>query len=75
MVDEEGLVHILDRIKGLVKVKGIGVAAAAVEIEDCLPGYEKVEDVAVMGIIDEWAEGETEGFCGAEAGRFWDSGG
>lgn len=53
MVDEEGMIHITDRIKELIKVKGIGVAPA--ELEDLLLGHAKVEDVAVMGIPDEYS--------------------
>lgn len=53
MVDEEGLVFVQDRIKELIKVKGIGVAPA--ELEDLLLGHAKVEDCAVMGVADEWA--------------------
>ncbi|SMR53536.1 unnamed protein product [Zymoseptoria tritici ST99CH_1E4] len=52
-IDENGIITILDRIKELIKVKGIGVAPA--ELEDCLLGHDKVEDVAVLGIQDEWA--------------------
>ncbi|KAK5168821.1 uncharacterized protein LTR77_006130 [Saxophila tyrrhenica] len=52
-IDEEGVITILDRIKEMIKVKGIGVAPA--ELEDLLLGHEKVEDVAVLGIQDEWA--------------------
>ena len=50
--DDQGLLHISDRIKEMVKVKGIGVAPA--ELEDCLLGHERVEDVAVLGVPDEW---------------------
>jgi 4-coumarate--CoA ligase len=53
MVGEDGMVTITDRIKEMIKVKGIGVAPA--ELEDLLLGHEKVEDVAVLGIADEWA--------------------
>lgn len=52
-IDEHGIITILDRIKEMIKVKGIGVAPA--ELEDLLLGHAKVEDVAVMGIPDEWA--------------------
>lgn len=52
-IDEEGVVSILDRIKEMIKVKGIGVAPA--ELEDLLLGHEKVEDVAVLGVEDEYA--------------------
>ena len=52
-IDEEGVVTILDRLKEMIKVNGIQVAPA--ELEDLLLGHPKVEDVAVMGIPDEYA--------------------
>ena len=52
-VDEENLITITDRLKEMIKVKGIGVAPA--ELEDLLLGHRDVEDVAVLGIADEWA--------------------
>lgn len=52
-IDEEGMIHITDRIKELIKVKGIGVAPA--ELEDLLLGHDKVEDVAVMGMPDDYS--------------------
>lgn len=52
-IDEEGMIHISDRIKELIKVKGIGVAPA--ELEDLLLGHPKVEDVAVMSIKDDYS--------------------
>jgi acyl-coenzyme A synthetase/AMP-(fatty) acid ligase len=53
MVGEDGMVMITDRIKEMIKVKGIGVAPA--ELEDLLLGHSKVEDVAVLGIQDEYS--------------------
>ncbi|KAK6414195.1 hypothetical protein LTR95_017768, partial [Oleoguttula sp. CCFEE 5521] len=53
MIDEEGIITITDRIKELIKVKGIGVAPA--ELEDLLLGHPEVEDVAVLGIQDEYS--------------------
>lgn len=53
VIDDEGLITIVDRIKEMIKVKGIGVAPA--ELEDLLLGHEKVEDVAVLGIKDDYA--------------------
>lgn len=53
MIGEDGMVTITDRIKEMIKVKGIGVAPA--ELEDLLLGHTDVEDVAVLGIQDEWA--------------------
>jgi 4-coumarate--CoA ligase len=52
-IDEHGVITILDRIKEMIKVKGIGVAPA--ELEDLLLGHEKVEDVAVLGIKDDYS--------------------
>lgn len=52
-IDEENMIHISDRIKELIKVKGIGVAPA--ELEDLLLGHPKVEDVAVMSVPDEYS--------------------
>ena len=53
MIDEEGMVTITDRIKEIIKVKGIGVAPA--ELEDLLLGHVHVEDVAVLGIPDDYS--------------------
>ncbi|KAI0412433.1 acetyl-CoA synthetase-like protein [Xylaria grammica] len=50
-IDNEGFITITDRIKELIKVKGIGVAPA--ELEDLLLGHVAVEDCAVLGIPDE----------------------
>jgi acyl-CoA synthetase (AMP-forming)/AMP-acid ligase II len=52
-IDEEGMIHISDRIKELIKVKGIGVAPA--ELEDLLLGHPKVEDAAVMSVKDDYS--------------------
>ncbi|KAF2134627.1 acetyl-CoA synthetase-like protein [Dothidotthia symphoricarpi CBS 119687] len=52
-IDEENMIYITDRIKELIKVKGIGVAPA--ELEDLLLGHPKVEDVAVMGVLDDYS--------------------
>ncbi|KAF2764764.1 acetyl-CoA synthetase-like protein [Teratosphaeria nubilosa] len=52
-LDEEGLIHISDRIKEMIKVKGQQVAPA--ELEDLLLGNELVEDCAVLGIPDSYA--------------------
>ena len=52
-MDEEGLITITDRLKEMIKVKGIGVAPA--ELEDLLLGHPDVEDVAVLGIADDYS--------------------
>jgi 4-coumarate--CoA ligase len=53
VIDEKGLVTIVDRLKELIKVKGIGVAPA--ELEDLLLGHPKVEDCAVLGVSDDYS--------------------
>lgn len=50
-VDSEGFITITDRIKELIKVKGIGVAPA--ELEDLLLGHPAVEDCAVLAVLDD----------------------
>ncbi|KAL9074660.1 MAG: hypothetical protein Q9157_004311 [Trypethelium eluteriae] len=52
-IDEEGMITITDRIKEMIKVKGIGVAPA--EMEDLLLGHPKVEDCAVLGVKDDYS--------------------
>ena len=52
-INEHGVITILDRIKEMIKVRGIGVAPA--ELEDLLLGHQKVEDVAVLGINDDYS--------------------
>ncbi|KAF1931692.1 4-coumarate-CoA ligase 2 [Didymella exigua CBS 183.55] len=52
-IDAENMIYISDRIKELIKVKGIGVAPA--ELEDLLLGHAKVEDVAVMSVRDDYS--------------------
>ena len=51
--DGEGLIHIEDRIKEMIKVKGLQVPPA--ELEDLLLGHPFVEDCAVLGIPDEYS--------------------
>jgi acyl-CoA synthetase (AMP-forming)/AMP-acid ligase II len=51
MFDEEGMLAITDRMKDMIKVKGIGVAPA--ELEDLLLGHPAVSDVAVCSIPNE----------------------
>lgn len=51
-VDHEGFITITDRIKEMIKVKGIAVAPA--ELEDLLLGHPTVEDVAVGPVPDDY---------------------
>ena len=52
-IDEEGLIHIEDRIKEMIKVRGQQVPPA--ELEDVLQGHDAVEDCAVLGIPDAYS--------------------
>lgn len=53
VMGDDGFLTITDRIKELIKVKGIGIAPA--ELEDLLLGHPQIEDCAVLGIKDEWS--------------------
>ena len=52
-IDSEGLLHIEDRIKEMIKVRGQQVAPA--ELEDVLQGHAAVEDCAVLGMQDDYS--------------------
>lgn len=60
VIDEEGMVMITDRIKEMIKVRGIGVAPA--ELEDLLLGHPWVEDVAVLGVTDDYSGEKPKAF-------------
>ncbi|KAL9602222.1 MAG: hypothetical protein Q9219_001946 [cf. Caloplaca sp. 3 TL-2023] len=64
--DEQGLLTITDRIKEMIKVKGIGVAPA--ELEDLLLGHPRVEDAAVLGIHDDYSGERPKAFIVTKAG-------
>jgi 4-coumarate--CoA ligase len=66
LIDEEGIIHILDRIKEMIKVKGSQVAPA--ELEDLLLGHPKVEDCAVLGMPDDYAGELPKAFVVIKAG-------
>ncbi|GMS93511.1 hypothetical protein PENTCL1PPCAC_15686, partial [Pristionchus entomophagus] len=50
-MDEDGNTYIVDRLKELIKVKGLQVPPA--EIEDLLLSHPLVRDAAVIGLPDE----------------------
>ncbi|GAB7356562.1 hypothetical protein MBLNU459_g7296t2 [Dothideomycetes sp. NU459] len=52
-IDDQGFIHIVDRIKEMIKVKGQQVAPA--ELEQLLLGHPNVEDCAVLGVPDEYS--------------------
>ncbi|KAK4499564.1 hypothetical protein PRZ48_010081 [Zasmidium cellare] len=59
-IDEEGFIHISDRIKEMIKVRGQQVAPA--ELEDVLLSHPSVEDCAVLGIPDDYSGEIPKGF-------------
>ena len=67
MIDDEGFVHVQDRLKELIKVKGVGVAPA--ELEDLLLGHEKIEDCAVIGIMDDYSGERPKAYVVLKAGN------
>ncbi|WP_374700617.1 hypothetical protein [Rhodococcus sp. BS-15] len=54
VVDPEGVVYIVDRLKELIKYKGYQVPPA--ELEALLLTHEEIADAAVIGVLDD--EGE-----------------
>ncbi|KAB8265379.1 hypothetical protein BDV32DRAFT_158920 [Aspergillus pseudonomiae] len=52
-MDPEGFLVITDRIKEMIKVKGIGVSPA--ELEDLLLGHPVVDDAAVTSVADDYS--------------------
>ncbi|OGM47711.1 AMP-binding enzyme [Aspergillus bombycis] len=52
-MDPEGFLVITDRIKEMIKVKGIGVSPA--ELEDLLLGHPDVDDAAVTSVADDYS--------------------
>ncbi|MCJ1258321.1 hypothetical protein MMC24_006153 [Lignoscripta atroalba] len=66
LIDDEGLLTITDRIKEMIKVKGIGVAPA--ELEDLLLGHPEVEDVAVMAVHDDYSGEKPKAFVVLKSG-------
>jgi 4-coumarate--CoA ligase len=66
-IDEQGFIHVLDRIKEMIKVKGQQVAPA--EMEDLLLGHADVEDCAVLGISDDYAGERPKAYVVPKPGR------
>ncbi|KAI1619265.1 hypothetical protein EDD37DRAFT_676002 [Exophiala viscosa] len=52
-MNEAGFLTITDRLKEMIKVKGVAIAPA--ELEDLLLGHPLVADAAVVGIPDDYA--------------------
>lgn len=56
VLDEDGHISIVDRLKELIKYKGFQVPPA--ELEALLVGHDKIADAAVIGILDPAGQGE-----------------
>lgn len=67
LIDKEGFITITDRIKEMIKVKGIGVAPA--ELEDLLLGHPDVEDTAVLATPDEYSGEKPKAHVVVKPGR------
>ncbi|PGH09892.1 hypothetical protein AJ80_07602 [Polytolypa hystricis UAMH7299] len=66
-MDKEGFITITDRIKEMIKVKGIGVAPA--ELEGSLLGHPDVEDAAVLAIPDDYSGEKPKAYVVLKSGR------
>jgi len=53
IIDSDGYMFIVDRLKELIKYKGFQVAPA--ELEACLVAHPQIQDAAVIGLPDEEA--------------------
>ena len=83
--NERGLFYITDRLKELIKVKGLQVAPA--ELEALLLTHPKIADAGVIGVPNEWlgeapkafvvkeddslSEKEVEEFVAGKVSWFW----
>lgn len=63
-IDYDGFITITDRIKEMIKVKGIGVSPA--ELEDLLLGHHAVADAAVTSIPDAYSGERPKAFVVAK---------
>ncbi|MER6010984.1 AMP-binding protein [Streptomyces bluensis] len=54
LIDEDGWIHLRDRVKDLIKYKGYQIAPG--ELEGCLLGHPMVADAGVAGAVDEHGE-------------------
>ncbi|KAL3476495.1 hypothetical protein BJX99DRAFT_270487 [Aspergillus californicus] len=65
-MDCEGFIVITDRIKEMIKVKGIAVSPA--EIEDLLLGHPAVDDVGVTSVPDDYSGEKPKAYVVLKAG-------
>ena len=67
-VDKDDLLLITDRLKEMIKVKGVQIAPA--EIEDFLLGHDLVADCALLGIKDDYAGEKPKAYVVLKKGAF-----
>ncbi|KAB1662234.1 4-coumarate--CoA ligase family protein [Pseudoclavibacter chungangensis] len=65
-VDADGVVHIVDRLKELIKYKGYQVAPS--ELESLLLEHPGIADAAVVGVLDDEGEEVPKAFVVAQPG-------
>ncbi|CAL9670487.1 Long-chain-fatty-acid--CoA ligase [Actinosynnema sp. ALI-1.44] len=73
VIDENGLVSIVDRVKELIKYKGYQVPPA--ELEALLLTHEEIADAAVVGVRDEEGEEVPKAFVVLQPGSSLDAAG
>ncbi|MGM1062532.1 4-coumarate--CoA ligase family protein [Saccharothrix sp. Mg75] len=73
VIDENGLVSIVDRVKELIKYKGYQVPPA--ELEALLLTHESIADAAVVGVRDEEGEEVPKAFVVLQPGASLDAAG
>ncbi|GAA0227863.1 4-coumarate--CoA ligase family protein [Saccharothrix mutabilis subsp. mutabilis] len=73
VIDENGLVSIVDRVKELIKYKGYQVPPA--ELEALLLTHEEIADAAVVGVRDEEGEEVPKAFVVRQPGSSLDAAG
>ncbi|KAF2207663.1 hypothetical protein CERZMDRAFT_102150 [Cercospora zeae-maydis SCOH1-5] len=69
-IDSDGWIHISDRIKEMIKVRGQQVAPA--ELEDVLQGHPAVEDCAVLGVEDAYSGEKPKAYVVVRRGGGWE---
>jgi len=70
VIDSDGAVYIVDRLKELIKYKGYQVPPA--ELEALLLTHPQVQDVAVIGVLDDEGEEVPKAFVVVREGESFD---
>ena len=70
-LDEDGYIHIIDRIKDLILVGGFNVYPR--HVEDAIHGHDEVAEVTVIGIPDDYAGERVKAFVKRREGMSLDA--